>query len=65
MTYFLGDANFFKQYHRAMAPMCCALDVIQGEEKAYMGSLLPTLAVAKAIRNIEKRWQFNDMLVLD
>ena len=28
-----------------MAPMCCALDVIQGEEKAYMGLLLPTLAV--------------------
>ena len=45
MTYFLGDVNFFKQYHRAMVPMCCALDVIQGEEKAYMGLLLPTLAV--------------------
>ena len=43
--FFLGDVNFFKQYHRAMAPMCCALDVIQGEEKAYMGLLLPTLAI--------------------
>ena len=45
MTFFLGDVNFFKQWHRAMAPMCCAIDVIQGEEKAYMGLLLPTLAV--------------------
>ena len=45
MTFFLGDVNFFKQYHRAMAAICCALDVIQGEEKAYMGLLLPTLAV--------------------
>ena len=36
---------FFKQYYQAMQPICVALDILQGEKNAYMGVLLPTIAM--------------------
>ena len=36
--------KFFEEYKRIMSPIAMSLDILQGEEKAYMGRLLPTLA---------------------
>jgi len=45
MLLFVGDITFFKQYHLALQPICVALDVLQSERNAYMGILLPTIAM--------------------
>ena len=39
-----GDLKFLNKYKKAMAPIAASLDVLQGEEKACMGILLPTIA---------------------
>ena len=36
--------KFFEEYKSIMSPIVMSLDILQGEEKAYMGRLLPTLA---------------------
>ena len=36
--------KFFEEYKSIMSPIAISLDILQGEEKAYMGRLLPTLA---------------------
>ena len=36
--------KFFEEYKSIMSPIAMSLDILQGEEKAYMGRLLPTLA---------------------
>jgi hypothetical protein len=40
-----GDILFLKEYAKVMEPVAVALDMLQGEEQAYLGCLLPTLAV--------------------
>ena len=36
--------KFFEEYKSIMSSIAMSLDILQGEEKAYMGRLLPTLA---------------------
>ena len=36
--------KFFEEYKSIMISIAVSLDILQGEEKAYMGRLLPTLA---------------------
>ena len=36
--------KFFEEYKSIMSPIAMNLDILQGEEKAYTGRLLPTLA---------------------
>ena len=36
--------KFFEEYKSIISPIAMGLDILQGEEKAYMGRLLPTLA---------------------
>ena len=38
--------TFLKEYHVVKRPVSLALDQLQSEEKAFMGILLPTLAMA-------------------
>ena len=38
-----GDLKFLNEYKEVMTPIAASLDVLQGEEKAYMGILLPTI----------------------
>jgi hypothetical protein len=38
---------FIAEYVRVMAPLCCGLDVLQGDKIAALGFLLPTLTVMK------------------
>ena len=38
-----GDLKFLNEYKKVMTPIAASLDVLQGEEKAYMGILLPTI----------------------
>jgi hypothetical protein len=38
--------DFLKEYAQAMSAMALALDKIQGEDHAYLGSLLPIVASA-------------------
>jgi len=45
-SFSLGDVHCFKEYQRVLTPVSQALDIIQGEENAYMDILLPTLAMA-------------------
>ena len=40
-----GDINFFKEYVTIMKPVAVSLDILQGEDKAYAGILLPVLTV--------------------
>ena len=39
------DVAFLKEYEQVMASVAKALDVVQGENHAYLGCLLPTLAI--------------------
>ena len=39
-----GDLKFLNEYKKVMTPISASLDVLQGEEKAYMGILLQTIA---------------------
>ena len=39
-----GDLKFLTEYKKIMTPIAASLDVLQGEEKAYMGILLQTIA---------------------
>lgn len=41
----LEDAEFFREYTAAMAPVAQALDRLQAEGQAYLGCVLPILAV--------------------
>jgi hypothetical protein len=43
------DMVFLKEYAKVMEPMATALDLLQGESQAYLGCLLPTLAVAQML----------------
>ena len=43
------DMVFLKEYARVMKPVAKALDKLQGEEKAYLGCLLPTLAATQLL----------------
>ena len=36
--------KLFEEYKSIMSPIAMSLDILQEEEKAYMGRLLPTLA---------------------
>ena len=36
--------KFFEEDKSTMSPIAMSLDILQGEEKAYRGQLLPTLA---------------------
>ena len=36
--------KLFEEYKSIMSPIAMSLDILQGEEKAFMGRLLPTLA---------------------
>ena len=38
-----GEIRFLKEYHKSMQPFAQALDILQAEDKAYMGYLLPVL----------------------
>ncbi len=40
-----ADVEYLKEYAEVMAPVASALDKLQGEAQAYLGCLLPTLAV--------------------
>ena len=45
--------TFLKEYHVVMRPVSLALDQLQSEEKAFMGILLPTSAMAiKKLRDV-------------
>ena len=44
-TFSLEDTDFFKEYTAAMAPVAQALDRLQAEGQAYLGCVLPILAV--------------------
>lgn len=52
---FDADKALLAQYCKIMKPVACCLDILQGEDKAYMGILLPTLKLMKdqliALRN--------------
>ena len=39
------DVTFLKEYAKVMAPIAKSLDKLQGEEDAYLGVLLPTIAI--------------------
>ena len=39
-----GDLKFFSEYKDVMTPIAASLDFLQGEEKVYMGILLPMIA---------------------
>ena len=54
-AYFPADAAFFIEDSRMMKPLCQSLDILQSEEKAYYGILLPTLLVcAKNLTDIQE-----------
>lgn len=50
-----AEKALLAQYCKIMKPVACCLDILQGEDKAYMGILLPTLQLMKdqlaALRN--------------
>jgi hypothetical protein len=39
-----SEVSFLKEYAQVMSNVAKALDKIQGEDQAYLGSLLPTVA---------------------
>ncbi len=41
-----ADIEHLKEYAQVMTPVAMALDKLQGEDLAYLGCLLPTLAVS-------------------
>ncbi len=41
-----ADILYLKEYAQVMSPVATALDMLQGENQAYLGCLLPTLAVS-------------------
>lgn len=47
------DIKFFEEYKEVMCPVAMSLDLLQGEAKAYMGQLLPT--VASVLRNLQSK----------
>jgi hypothetical protein len=47
-----ADVLFLKEYAQVMSHVAISLDMLQGEEQAYLGCLLPTLAVTTM--NLEK-----------
>lgn len=46
-TFTTGDIEFFQEYVNVMSHVAQALDKLQGEHQAYLGCLLPILAVTK------------------
>jgi hypothetical protein len=40
-----SDVLFLKEYAQVICHVAISLDMLQGEEQAYLGCLLPTLAV--------------------
>ena len=53
--YFSGDVLFLKEFHKTMHPVSQALDILQSEEKAYLGMLLPTIAMClKRLRDMKE-----------
>jgi hypothetical protein len=47
-----SDVLFLKEYSQVLCHVAISLDMLQGEEQAYLGCLLPTLAVL--IMNLRK-----------
>jgi hypothetical protein len=47
-----ADILYLKEYAQVMGPVATALDLLQGENQAYLGCLLPTLGVA--MKKLEK-----------
>jgi hypothetical protein len=41
------DREYIKEYCKVSAPIAGALDMLQGEQQAYFGTLLPTIFVAR------------------
>ena len=53
--YFAADVAFSTEYARVMKPLCQSLDILQSEEKAYYGILLPTVLVcAKKLTDMQE-----------
>ena len=51
----LADVVFFTKYSKVMKSLCQSLDILQSEEKAYYGILLPTVLVcAKKLTDIQE-----------
>ena len=54
-AYFAADVAFFIEDSRVIKPLFQSLDILQSEEKAYYGILLPTLLVcAKKLTDIQE-----------
>ena len=49
-----GDLKFLNDRKKVMTLIAASLDVLQGEEKAYMGILLPTIASVLNALKIER-----------
>ena len=39
--------TFISEYVEVMRPVCCALDVLQGDKAVGLGYLLPTISILK------------------
>ena len=53
-----SDVAFLKEYDQAMESVAKALDVpdvVQGEKHAYLGCLLPTLAITQRLRETKMK----------
>ncbi|KAG5860634.1 hypothetical protein JTB14_023063 [Gonioctena quinquepunctata] len=54
------DVTVMKEYAKVMAPVANAVDRIQGEAQAYLGSLLPTIAATVyKLKNIKSKGLVN------
>ncbi|XP_074030428.1 uncharacterized protein [Leptinotarsa decemlineata] len=60
LTFNDQDVTVMKEYAKVMAPVANALDRIQGEAQAYLGSLLPTIAATVyKLKNIKSKGLVN------
>lgn len=58
------DVTFLKEYAKVMAPIAKSLDKLQGEEDAYLGVLLPTIAITlRKLDDIKEGLRFCGELV--
>ena len=53
-----NQKTFISEYVLVMRPICCALDILQGDKAVGMGYLLPTISVlSQHLDELENRIQ--------
>ena len=60
----IKEICFSKEYHKVLKPLARSLDILQGEDNCFYGTLLPTLeTILKKVRAVKSEI-FSTALVL-